>query len=109
MPNASDAFPRDGLRAALTYFPGETTSALVTYEDQWPGATDLDFNDVAIRMHFRAERNAAGKVVRWVGVFDPVALGGDLSNGLGLVLPVSRTGVTAQRRVGNGGWTSLHR
>jgi sulfatase modifying factor 1 len=107
VPNASDVFPCDGTRAAVTYFPGEASSALLTYEDQWPGHTDLDFNDVALRVHFRAERNAAGNVVRLAGVFDPVALGGDLSNGLGLVLPVSRTGVTALRRVGGGAWTSL--
>jgi LruC domain-containing protein len=107
VPNSTDAFPCDATRAALTYFPGETTSALLSYEDQWPGATDLDFNDVVVRAHYRAERNAAGNVVRLFAVFDPVALGGDLSNGLGLVLPVPKTGVSAHRRVGGGAWTSL--
>jgi LruC domain-containing protein len=106
-PDHADTFPCDATRASVTYFPSASESALLTYEDQWPGPTDLDFNDVAVRVHFRAERNSAGNVVRLVGVFDPVALGGELSNGLGLVLPVGKTGVEAQRRVGGGAWTAL--
>jgi LruC domain-containing protein len=105
--NTSDAFPCDGLRASVTYFPTQTSSALLVYEDQWPGATDLDFNDVALRTHLRLERDAAGNVVQLVAVFDPVAVGGELSNGLGLVLPTSRTGVTARRRLGGGAWQTV--
>ena len=107
VPNASDAFPCDASRASVSYFPGQTTSALLAYEDQWPGSTDLDYNDVAIRAHYRIERNAAGNVVTLHGVFDPVAVGGELSNGLALQLPASRNGVTARRRVAGGAWQAL--
>jgi LruC domain-containing protein len=107
VPNASDAFPCDASRASVSYFPGQSTSALLAYEDQWPGHTDLDFNDVVVRVHYRLERNAAGNVVQLHGVFDPVAVGGDLSNGLGLVLPVLGTGVTVRRRVGGGTWQTV--
>jgi LruC domain-containing protein len=107
VPNASDAFPCDASRAAVTYFPGATTSAMLAYEDQWPGATDLDFNDVVLRVHYRMERDAAGDVVSFFGTIDPEALGGTYSNGLALQLPVSASGVTAQRRIGNGAWQEL--
>ena len=105
--DAADAFPCDPTRASVSYFPGQGTSALLAFEDQWPSSTDLDFNDVVVRVHYRLERNAAGDVVQLHGVIDPVALGGALSNGLGLQLPASRTGVTARRRVGGGAWESL--
>jgi hypothetical protein len=100
--NAADAYPCDATRASVSYFPGSAASALLTFEDQWPDATDLDFNDVVVRVHYRLERDPAGNVVRLAAVFDPVALGGVLSNGLGLVLPTTASGV-ARRRVGGGG------
>ncbi len=73
--NAADSFPCDATRAAVSWFPGDGTSALLTYEDQWPGATDQDFNDLAMRVHFRSERNAAGNVVRLVGGVRPGGAG----------------------------------
>ena len=105
--DAADAFPCDASRASVSYFPGATSSALLTYEDQWPSTTDLDFNDVVVRAHYRLERNAAGNVVSLHAVYDPVALGGELSNGLALQLPTSRAGVTARRRVAGGAWETL--
>jgi LruC domain-containing protein len=102
-----DPFPCDGSRAAVTFFPGETTSALLLFEDQWPSSSDTDFNDVALRVHYRAERDRFGDVVSLLASFDPVALGGEFDNGLGLVLPTSAAGVTVERRVGAGAWGSL--
>jgi LruC domain-containing protein len=107
VPDSADAFPCDASRASLTYYPGATTSALLTFEDQWPGPTDQDFNDVAIRVHHRIERNAAQQAVRLFAVLDPVALGGELSNGLALALPASRGGVVARRRIEGGAWQDL--
>jgi LruC domain-containing protein len=106
-PNATDVFPCDGSRASVSYYPSQTSSALLVYEDQWPDHTDLDFNDVALRVHYRLELNAAGNVVQLHGVVDPVAIGGDLSNGLGLALPSARDNVTVRRRVGGGTWQTL--
>jgi hypothetical protein len=71
VPNATDEFPCDGTRASVSFFPTETSSALLAFEDQWPGATDLDFNDVALRVNFRIERNAAGNAVRVLALLDP--------------------------------------
>jgi LruC domain-containing protein len=105
--DAADAFPCDAARASVSFFPGQSTSALFAFEDQWPGPTDLDFNDVAVRVHYRLERDAAGGVASLLAIFDPVALGGDFSSGLGLQLPASREGVTARRRVGGGEWQAV--
>ena len=107
VPDASDAFPCDPSRASVSYFPGDSTSALLAFEDEWPHHTDLDFNDVVVRTHYRLERDAAGNVVSLHGMYDPVAVGGDFSNGLALQLPVSRTGVTARRRIAGGAWEAL--
>jgi LruC domain-containing protein len=103
----ADAFPCDPARAAVSFFPGATSSALLAYEDQWPGVTDLDFNDVVLRAHYRLERDAAGAVVSLHAVLDPDALGGVFSNGLGLQLPAPREGVKVRRRVGDGAWQDL--
>jgi LruC domain-containing protein len=103
-----DVFPCDGTRASVTYFPDATGSALLSFEDQWPSHTDLDFNDVVVRAHYRMERGVNGNTMSLHASFDPVALGGDLSNGLGLVLPTVRTGVTlARRRINGGSWQNL--
>ncbi len=100
----------------MSWYPGASSSALLSYEDQWPSAADLDYNDVVVRAHYRIERHATGGVKTLYAVFDPVALGGDHSNGLGLQLPASRSrlvngvevgNVTARRRVGGGGWQTL--
>jgi LruC domain-containing protein len=105
--NAADAFPCDPALAGVSFFPGAASSALLAFEDQWPAYTDLDFNDVALRVHYRILRNPAGDAVALHGVIDPVALGGDYSNGLALQLPVPRAGVTVQRRVAGGAWNAL--
>jgi LruC domain-containing protein len=98
--DATDVFPCDASRASVTYFPSETATALLSFEDQWPGPTDLDFNDVAVRVHYRVERRSDGRAVSLHASFDVLALGGDLTNGLGLQLPVSSGAVAAVRRVG---------
>jgi LruC domain-containing protein len=106
-PNSADLFPCDPSLAGVSYYPGQSSSALMTFEDQWPARTDLDFNDVAVRVHYRLERVASGDVVRLIGIFDPVALGGVYDNGLALQLPTPSAGVTMRRRVAGGAWAPL--
>jgi LruC domain-containing protein len=115
-PDVSDAFPCDPERASVSWYPTEASSALLSFEDEWPSHTDLDYNDVVVRAHYRIESHADGRVKSLHLSFDPVALGGDFSNGLALQLPApwSRlvsgqavANVSASRRLGGGGWTSL--
>ena len=102
VPDHADAFPCDPELVSVL-----STASMLVYEDQWPYSTDLDFNDVVVRAHHRFYRDAAGATRRITAFFDPVALGGELSNGLALQLPVSATGATVRRRVGNGPWEVL--
>jgi len=103
----ADTFPCDPSRASVSYFPTATGAAMLAYEDQWPGDTDLDYNDVVALVHYRLERNASGDVVMLHASFDPVALGGIYSNGLALQLPTSKVGVTARRRIAGGAWSPV--
>jgi LruC domain-containing protein len=105
--DAADLFPCDADRASVSYFPGTNSMAMIVYEDQWPNTTDLDFNDVVFRVHYRMERNAAGNVKSLHAYIDPDALGGLFSNGLGLQLASPRDNATVRRRVGAGGWESV--
>jgi LruC domain-containing protein len=99
----ADAFPCDPQRAAISYFPSETSSALLVYEDQWPFATDADFNDVAVRVNWRLDRDRDGRVVSMRAIIDPVALGGAFSNGLALEIPGNTVALTAIVTTHSGG------
>jgi LruC domain-containing protein len=108
----ADAFPCDPQRAAVSWYPSETGRAMFSYEDQWPGPTDFDYNDAVVRANFRVETAANGAVKTLLAVIDPVALGGDLRSGLALRLPAARllggaSNVLAARRIGPGAWLPL--
>jgi LruC domain-containing protein len=110
--DSADVFPCDAERAAVSWYPSEGSSALLAYEDEWPSSTDLDFNDVVIRTQYRVERHHDGRVKQLFALFDPVALGGDHANGLGLQLPAPRllggaSNVTVRRRLAGGAWESV--
>ena len=107
IPDASDAFPCDASLASVIYAPSQSQWSLLAFEDQWPGDTDLDYNDVVVRVHQRFFRDAQGRTRRMNVLIDPVAVGGDANNGLALQIPASRTGVSARRRVGGGAWEPL--
>ncbi len=105
--DATDAAPSDPRVVAITHFPSEGASALLGFEDQWPERTDLDFNDVVVRVHQRIERAQDGRVARLTMTIDPLAAGGQHRMGLGLQLPATRDGLVARRRLGLGAWTDL--
>jgi LruC domain-containing protein len=105
--NSADTFPCDVSLASVQYVPSQTGWMMLTFEDQWPSYTDLDYNDVVVRTHLRIYRDAQQRAKRVSMFFDPVALGGDFSNGLAVQLPVLRTGASVRRRVGVGSWQTL--
>ncbi len=107
VPDAADTFPCDAAISAVQYAPSATAWSLLVFEDQWPDASDLDFNDVAVRVNYRIYRDAQGRAVRMTALLDPLAVGGQYSSGLGLQLPASRTGATARRRVAGGAWQAV--
>jgi LruC domain-containing protein len=97
---------------SASYYPSETGSSLLAFEDQWPSVTDYDYNDVVVQVNWAFDRDTTmtptangHPVLRAVLTVDPVAIGGLLDNGFGVRLPtgVSKTGLVVRRRIGTGG------
>lgn len=105
--DVADAFPCDAQLAAIQFAPAEDRWFTLAFEDQWPAESDLDFNDVVVRVHYRLYTDGLGRLRRLRAVFEVLALGGDLSNGLALQLPLPRAGVSARLRHGSGAWQPL--
>ena len=103
VPNAIDVFPCDASASAVTYIPAESAPGLLLFEDEWPRAGDLDFNDVVLAHHTVLRQNAAGQVVSLRLTLDALAIGGLYRNGLGLQLPVARAAVASVTRAVGGG------
>lgn len=103
-----DVLPCDGSASAIAYAPGQGARGVVLFEDLWPEAiTDLDFNDVAVAYHYEYRRDGQGRVTSLRAVFDTLALGGELSNGLGLHLPAPRSALASATRTVGGMTTPL--
>ena len=103
VPDGVDRFPCDPAVAGEAFAPAEHQVGLILFEDQWPAAGDLDFNDAVIAHHYRAILDPQGRAVALHASFDVLALGGVLDNGLGLRLPVGTGGIQSiVRRVGGG-------
>lgn len=103
VPNAADTFPCDAAVSGVSYAPAENSHGTMVFEDMWPAAGDLDFNDVVLRYNYAFQRDASGGVRRIRAVFNVSALGGGHDNGLGLHLPVAGSAVTSiTRTIGSG-------
>ena len=103
IPDSADAFPCDPLRAAVSFVPAEQAHGMLLFEDQWPYASDLDFNDVALAYNLEVTRDAAGRAWSINATINVLALGGDYDNGLGWHVPVHSSlvqSVSLRRGVG---------
>ncbi|RCH54518.1 hypothetical protein DJ568_11890 [Mucilaginibacter hurinus] len=99
-----DAFPTDGSKAFITYFPSQNTYAQVAFEDNWPAKGDYDMNDLVVNYRYTFVSNAKNQVVTLKGDFNAVAAGASFKNGFGVQLPVNASAVasvTGQRIVGS--------
>jgi LruC domain-containing protein len=101
--DAGDVFPCDATAVAEAFAPGQGVHALMLFEDTWPSAGDLDFNDVVLTYNYAFKLDASGQVTTLQLTLNPLALGGVYTNGLGLHLPVSAGAVqSATLQVGAG-------
>ncbi len=96
--DAVDVLPCDATAVAEAFAPALGGHGTTTFEDQWPGASDLDFNDVVIAHNVVAKLDQNGKVSGVRFSFSVLALGGTLDNGLGWHLPIPANRVRAIRR-----------
>lgn len=106
-PNRVDALPCDGTAVGLAYAPGEGERGLILFEDMWPAAGDLDFNDLVLTYHYEARLDAAGALATLRVTYDVLAIGGILDNGLGLRLPIPRSAVARVTRTIDGASVEL--
>lgn len=103
-----DDYPCDPTASATAFGPAEDAQAMMLYEDQWPSAGDLDFNDAVLTYNVVLRNNAAGQTVGLRATLDTLALGGLFNNGLGWHLPVPANQLAwATRSVAGGPATPL--
>lgn len=86
--DSADAFPCDPTASAVAYVPAEGQRAQLMFEDQWPAAGDLDFNDAVLAYHYTFMLTATGEVTGLRLTLDARAVGGVFDNGVGLRLPL---------------------
>jgi LruC domain-containing protein len=100
-PDTTDAFPCDPSLAGMAFAPAEGVLGTLVFEDLWPTAGDLDFNDLVLSYNYVFFLDAQARVVSLRLVVDVLAAGGVLDNGLRLQLPVLATQLaSATRSVG---------
>lgn len=106
--DGSDAYPCDRSAAAAVFVPAQGEHSLLMFEDQWPEASDLDFNDLVLSYNYIFQLDDLGRVISLRATFNTLAIGGTLHNGLGLHLPVPREQVARiSRAIGEGAATEL--
>lgn len=88
VPDISDDYPTDPLRAFNNFFP-TTGFATLAYEDLWPSKGDYDFNDLVLDYRFKTVTNASNIVVEIFADFTIKAFGAGFLNGFGFQFPNS--------------------
>ncbi|RYY36570.1 MAG: LruC domain-containing protein [Sphingobacteriaceae bacterium] len=99
-----DAFPNDGTKAYISYYPSANTYAQVAFEDNWPNKGDYDLNDLIVNYRYTYVSNAKNQVVTLTGDYVAMAAGASFKNGFGVQLPVNASqvaSVTGQKITGN--------
>lgn len=103
VPDHLDAYPCDPAASAVGFAPARGDHGMLLFEDEWPQASDLDFNDVVLTYNYAYRLTADGRVASMRATYNLLALGGSYSNGLGLHLPVPRAAVSSVTRSIDGG------
>ncbi|MBK8012783.1 MAG: LruC domain-containing protein [Deltaproteobacteria bacterium] len=91
VPDVSDVRPCDAGISALVFAPAEDIAGSLLFEDLWPRAGDLDFNDAVITYNYVYRLRPTGHVASLKATFNVLAIGAAIEGGFGLHLPVPRT------------------
>lgn len=103
VPNGADAFPCDARASAESFHPAEGAFGMLLFEDFWPEGLDSDYNDLIVAHNYAFALDAQGRLVRLRAVYQVMAAGGWIDQGIGLVLPVPRGAVASGTRTITGG------
>ena len=104
VPDATDKFPNDAIRAYINYYPAENTWGTLAFEDLWPSTGDYDLNDMVVGYRYKYIKNAQNSTVEMYGDYALRAVGATFINGLGVQLPVAYSKiktVTGQKLIAN--------
>lgn len=82
--DTSDEYPTDPTRAFNNYYPSETETATLAFEDLWPHKGDYDFNDMIVDYNFNQITNADNKVVAVEARLAVRSIGASYVNGFGI-------------------------
>lgn len=93
-----DVAPCDPDVQSVQYVPARGQRGQMMFEDQWPGTSDADFNDVVLQWNASLQRNQAGQVSRIRLSLDIVALGASIRSGLGLSMNLAPSSVASVTR-----------
>jgi len=102
IPDAADVYPCDPNLSASVFVPGEGSFAQIMFEDQWPAASDLDFNDLVLAYNVLLRQDALGATKSLRLTLQPLAIGAEYHQGIGLHLPVAVGAVAAISRTTGG-------
>jgi LruC domain-containing protein len=86
VPDDTDLYPTDPLRASNSYFPAEGVWGTIAFEDLWPAKGDYDFNDLILDYTGYMILNAQNNIKDVKIDFRVRAVGASLNNGFGFQL-----------------------
>lgn len=106
--DAADAYPCNSGFAGELFAPAQGQHGLLEFEDEWPLQSDRDFNDVVVSYNYSIKTDANGDAVSMRATYNVLALGGIITHGLGLQLPVQSNLVSSvTRTLGAGSATNV--
>jgi LruC domain-containing protein len=86
VPDETDLYPTDPLRASNSYFPAQDVWGTVAFEDLWPSKGDYDFNDLVLDYTGYYVLNGENDVKDLIVKFEVRAVGASFNNGFGFQL-----------------------
>lgn len=89
-----DGHPCDASAAGSVFYPAEGIHGLFLFEDFWPQPLDEDFNDLVVSVNHDVRVDPQGRTTRILATLNVLALGGAIDIGLGVRLPIARTGAS---------------
>ncbi len=90
-----DEFPNDPRYAYKYSYPGENSYGTFTFEDQWPGYGDYDFNDLVVDYKYDQYADAKNLMVELRPEFIIKAIGAGFNNAFGVELGIDPSKISS--------------
>ena len=88
-----DEYPEDSRYAYRYSYPGESTYGTISFEDQWPGYGDYDFNDFVADYNYRQLADANNQMQKLEAEFIVKAIGAGFQNGFAVQLDLAPSAI----------------